>query len=340
MGLIIRPFATEHVEPAAALLAARHRRDRVWSPSLRAEYEDPAATLPLLQELLAPETMEGVVALREGRVVGYLLGAPALEAPTRTFAGVMHPRAADIQYAGHAVDPVDGAAVLPRLYAALSERWVARGLVGHYVTVPAGRDQAEIWADLGFGRFIAAGVRPTTPPDEPAARPDADIDVRRATGDDEDAVQALVEELLRSFADPPIFVPFLPETAAARSRLVADHLADPASPVWLAFANGRLVGMQMYEEPASPLWHQSPLESAPESVYLFLACTAPEARSMGVGAALFARSMAWAREAGYDACGIHFLTASRAAPFWTGLGFQTVSYWMRRFIDERATWAG
>jgi len=63
------------------------------------------------------------------------------------------------------------------------------------------------------------------------------------------------------------------------------------------------------------------------------------ALGLGVGAALFARTMAWAREAGYDDCMVHFLTASRAAPFWRGLGFQPVSEWMRRLVDERAIWA-
>jgi len=64
----------------------------------------------------------------------------------------------------------------------------------------------------------------------------------------------------------------------------------------------------------------------------------PEARGTGVGPALLARSLASAREAGYDACLLHYLTASRAAPFWRGLGFRPVSHRLRRFVDERATW--
>ena len=60
---------------------------------------------------------------------------------------------------------------------------------------------------------------------------------------------------------------------------------------------------------------------------------------MGVGRALTARTMAWAREAGYDVCMAHFLTASRAASFWQGLGFRPVTHWLTRTIDERTTWA-
>ena len=132
-------------------------------------------------------------------------------------------------------------------------------------------------------------------------------------------------------------MPFLPETASERRRFVADHLADAASPHWLAFANERLVGMQIFVEPHSPHWHQPALETPPRALYLSLACTAPEARSLGVGAALSAHTMAWARETGYDCCMAHYLTASRAASFWQGLGFRPVSYWLNRTIDERTT---
>ncbi len=53
MDVTIRPFSPDHAVPAAALLAARHRHDRARMPSLPSEYEDPAATLTILQDLLA-----------------------------------------------------------------------------------------------------------------------------------------------------------------------------------------------------------------------------------------------------------------------------------------------
>lgn len=339
MDVTILPFSSNHAEPAAALLAARHRRDRRAMPNLPLEYEDPAATLPIVQALLTTDGTSGVAALRGGKVVGYLLGTPQLGSPTSTFAGMLYPRAAEIPFAGHAAEANGASMLYGRLYASLAQQWVADGLVGHYITVPIDRDVADIWLDFGFARFITMAVRPTTPLRERDDRPSAKIEARLATADDEGAVQALVTELFRSFADSPIFVPFLPETSVERSRFVVERLADPACPYWLAFQNGRLVGLQMFEEPNSSLWHQSPLESVPRSVYLFLACTAPEARGTGVGVALFAHSMAWAREAGYDYCMLHFLTASRAAPFWRGLGFQPVSHWLRRSVDERVTWA-
>jgi GNAT superfamily N-acetyltransferase len=306
---------------------------------LSATYEDPTATLPVLRDLIRASGASGVVALRGGRVVAYLIGAPELVPPTDTFAGLTYPRSADIAYAGHAAGPDDGAVLFPRLYAALAQHWVANGLIEHSISVPANPVAGEPWLDLGFGRFVALGIRPTTPPDARESRNGVNAEVRRATSADEAAVETLMSELFRTFADPPIFVPFLPETETHRRCVIAEHLADPTCPVWLAIVNGRPVALQMFVEPHSSQWHQSKLQSPSEALYLRFACTAPEARSTGVGAALVAHTMEWAREAGYTSCMVLFLTASRASSFWQGLGFQPVSYWLKRTVDERTIWA-
>lgn len=339
MTVTIVPFSTEYLESAAALLAARNQADRIHAPDLPPEYEDPAATLPLLRELLAMEGTGGVVALREGCVAGYLLGTLDLGAPTHTFAGFAHPRAVDIPYAGYASGHEDGALLYPRLYAALAQEWLRNGLIGHAITVPTRTDALEIWADLGFSRFVALSVRETAAVAEIAPACGGELEFRRAAEADEEALDALVTELFRSFSEPPIFVPFLPETAVERRRFVAERLVDPACAFWLASARGRPVGMQLFVEPRSPHWHEPKLETPRRALYLFLAATAAEARSMGVGAALTAHTMAWAREAGYERCTAHFLTASRAAAFWQGQGFRPMTHWLTRTIDERTTWA-
>jgi GNAT superfamily N-acetyltransferase len=338
MTVTLVPFGDAHFEPAAALLAARHRRDRAWVPDLAPQFEDPAATGPVLQELCTQDGMDGVAALRDDRLVGFMLGASALGAPTATWAGGMRPRSAEIPYAGYAADSGDGA-LYRAMYAALAASWLTQGLTTHYITIPANRDTAETWSDLGFGRFIEMGVRdiePSAPTELPNARA---IDVRRATAADEDAIQTLMTEMLRAWSSPPAFVPFLPETTAARRQFIAELLADPACPHWLAVADGRVVGMHVFTEPASAHWNVSTLQSPPHSVYLFLASTMPEERSRGVGAALLAHTMAWAREVGYARCAAHYVTATRAAAFWRGLGFRAASHWLSRSIDERAIWA-
>ena len=77
MALEIVPFADGHLDAAAALLAARHRRDRRHVAALPERFEEPAAVRSVLESVLASEGAVGVVALRGPRLVGYLLGTPA-----------------------------------------------------------------------------------------------------------------------------------------------------------------------------------------------------------------------------------------------------------------------
>src|SRR5687767_6107266 len=74
--LELRPFSEEFVGTAGELLAARHRAHRASEPLLPPRYEEPAAATELVAELAAGQDASGAVALRDGRVVGYLLGEP------------------------------------------------------------------------------------------------------------------------------------------------------------------------------------------------------------------------------------------------------------------------
>ena len=338
MSVTIVPFGEAHIEPAAALLAARHRQDRTWVQELPPRFEDPDADGAVLQKICAQDGMEGVAALRDGSLVGFMLGEPVLGVPTATWAGAMRPRSAEIPYAGFAAESGDGR-LYRSMYAALAAEWLNQGITTHYISIPANRDTAETWSDLGFGRLIEMGVRDTEPSATTHLTQARDIEVRRATAADQEAIQTLMTEMLRAWSSPPAFIPFLPETTAARRQFIAELSADPACPHWLAFAGGRVVGMHVFTEPASAHWNVSTLQSPPQSVYLFLASTLPEERSRGVGAALLAHTMAWAREAGYARCAAHYVTATRAATFWRGLGFRPASHWLSRSIDERALWA-
>lgn len=338
MSLTIVPFAEEHIEPAAALLAERHRCDRTWAPGLPAAYEAVDAARSALVQTFAEKGTRGFAAVRGGHLAGYMLGVPALMAPAELYAGFVRSRSAEVLFAGHAAEPADCGLLYRALYTELADHWLADGLTAHYVTAPANRATDDVWLDLGFARFIEMGIVETALAGAADDGP-ADVTFRQAGPDDEDAVQTLVSELFRSFADAPIFVPFLPETAAARRQSVTEHLADPTCPHWLALCDGQPVAMLLFKEPTSPHWNQSKMESSERGLYCSLACTMPEARGTGLGAALFRRSMAWARDAGYERCSVHYFNASRASSFWRGLGFQPASRWMVRAIDERAVWA-
>jgi GNAT superfamily N-acetyltransferase len=130
-------------------------------------------------------------------------------------------------------------------------------------------------------------------------------------------------------------MPALPATWPDLRERVQETLADPGCATWLALHDGHILGFQIFETPASARWDHSPMVVPDRSLYLFMAATAPEARSLGVGAALLDRSMRWARSAGFERCTLHFLPASRASFFWQGLGFRPYLHELRRLLDPR-----
>ena len=333
MPLTLAPLTPDRLEEAAELLAARHRRDRERAPRLPAAPGGTGRALALLREQFETPGTTGVLARRDGRAVGFLLGRPVYAAPARPFAGVMPGRAAEVPYEGHAADPGEPG-VLPAMYAALAEAWLDDGLDVHFATVPAGPLDAA-WADLGFARFIALGVRPTGP--DPALGPlPPGMSVRRAGPDDVAAVTDLTIDLIRSFADAPIFVPWLPEAAPSVAPWVGERLEDPACCWWLACEGDRPVAHELFVEPRSPHWHEGTMQAPDGSVYLSLASTAADRRGRGLGAALLGHGLEQAGRAGHAHCALHWLTASRAARFWQGCGLEPLNHWMRRAVDPRA----
>ena len=86
----------EGLLPAAAeLLAGRHRRDRAAMPLLAARFEEARPALAAAREVWHKPQTSGAAALRDGRLIGYLLG----EAKFDTLRG----RHVWVHLAGHAL---------------------------------------------------------------------------------------------------------------------------------------------------------------------------------------------------------------------------------------------
>jgi GNAT superfamily N-acetyltransferase len=337
MPIDIIPFSTDHLDAAGELLAARCKANHKHEPALPERFGDPSQARAELERVIGADGLEGFAAVRDGRLVGYLLGGPDDVSPTSFTAPFNRPGASNVPIVGHAVVPGDGAMLYQRLYAAIAARWVASGRLAHYATVLT-HDLAvlDAWYALGFGQQVSLSMRRTEPI---PTSPNLEVDVRQATPADEANVQELSIELFRTFADSPILMPFLPGVSTDLCEHVSGWLADPASPIWLAVRNGRVEAMQVFLTPDAPDWFISPIEAPERSLYLLFACTAADARSSGVNTALLARTMDWAREAGYTHCLLHYLTASRAAGYWQAQGFRPVRHWLCRQVDPRVAQA-
>lgn len=336
MKLTVVPLHDEHLADAAALLATRHRVDREHEPALPAQYADFVSARAVLGAMQRWPQTRGLVALDRDQVVGVLFGMSLATSLTSRSALFLRPRAGFIAYGGHAVDRgVELDEVYAALYAAVAPAWVAHGYFQHYIEVPAHDLVAlAVWQQLGFGVDVVTAVRETTPVADAAAA----IDVRRAEPDDLPLVLRFARGLLRHHAQPPSFAPYFPETEPAEREHQAALLANPRAAVWLAFRAGAPVGLQSFE-PEAP--YPSPLVMPERSVYLLHGYTDGPVRGTGIGRALLAHTMRWARDAGHTHCVLHFLAANTVARrAWVGYGFRPVAYRLTRRIDERVAWAG
>ena len=139
----IETFSEGHLGDAAGLLEARHRRHRALEPLLREQADFRAE----VETLWARDGASGTVALRDGRVVGYLLGAPRDDS--------WGPNVW-VEVAGHAVEETEDAR---DLYAAAAEHWVEQGRTRHYVLAPAVDALVDAWFRVGFGAQHAHGIQ-------------------------------------------------------------------------------------------------------------------------------------------------------------------------------------
>ena len=307
--LEIRPFSDEFLDAAGELLAARHRAHRAAEPLLPARYEDPGAARAEVEALVSAEGLSGAVALRDGHVVGYLVGAPR---PTPLWGEHVW-----IELAGHAVEEAED---LRDLYRLAASRWVDEGHVRQYAMVPA-HDPVlvEAWFRSGFGQQQAHGVM-EVPADTawPAG-------ARRAEERDVDELYAITPVLTEHQIASPVFSG-VSASRPPEDELRAEILEDIGKPELgeLVFErDGRIVGA-FEVVPAELSSVHSGLARPERAALIGWAVTYPDVRGSGAGRALTEASFAWAREQGHEVMLADWrVTNLESSRFWPARGFRT-----------------
>ncbi len=335
-SLTVRPFEASDIETASELLAARQMADRALVTALDPGLEDAEVCATHLVEPIArSRRAEGVAALRNGRIVGFLFGERMTFAPTEFPSMFIAPHSISIPVHGHAVERgEDVSAVYRAMYGYLAAGWTRRGFFIHQSHIfAADAELQEAWVALGFGRMTTAAIRATEPV---TGTLDASIEVHRASAEDLEVVMALADTLFKFHSTSPIFWPFLNEPQAAAREAQRALLDDPRSGYFIAYRDGRPIAMQTYNVPG----FTPAIVPRQGNVYLFEGVVEPDVRGGGIGTRLLAEGMAWARQQGHQWCTLHFASANPSGgPFWLGHGFRPVEYTMVRHIDERVAWA-
>jgi GNAT superfamily N-acetyltransferase len=325
MPLELRPFDASFIDDAAALLAARHRAHRAASPALDPAFEEVDGTRVMIEQLLAGETegegASGVVALRAGTCVGYLLGTgrdPKIWRPNVW-----------VESTGHAVVDPD---LVRDLYRVAAEAWVEAGRGHHYVLVPAtDASLIDAWFRLGFGQQQVHALRPAPPASFEVVVPDG-LHVRRASRSDLADLARLDRALPEHQARSPVFSPLpIPSLEEVEADLEGD-IDDPRFVNFVVEHDGRLVGAATgcsLELSSS----NNGLIRPEKAGFLAFAAVLPEARGIGAGRLLGDTVLAWARDAGYPWVATDWrATNLEASRTWPRLGFQPTFLRLHRAI--------
>ena len=303
--MVIVPFADEHLDAAAELLAERHERHRRTFPQLPADADYRAEIAALLAEGATGAFTDGA----------YVLGRSGPE--ERWGPNIW------VEAAGHAASDPE---LLRSVWAEAAAGWLEQGLRAHYALVPAS-DQPllDAWFRLGFGAQQGHGLIEIPEREWPAG-------VREATEDDIEALVEIGPFLSRHQRQSPVFSQVPEQTAEdVRADVVDDFTLEGVANL-VYETEGRIVG-NFFICPLELSSAHSGLARPPGAAFLGFAITHPDARGTGAGVALTDASFAWACRQGYETMVTDWReTNLLSSRFWPRRGFRTSFLRLHRWI--------
>ncbi len=318
----IESFNEEHLEDAARLFTDRYRIERECTSFLPSRFENISSISPLLMDLIRKSP--GVVALRNNKLIGFLIGQ--LIPSWRGRRSIYVPEWA------HSVVGEKRRKIFQQMYAHLSSKWIANVCFTHLVTVLA-HDQEIIdslfW--FGFGMAAVDALRDLHNVQE--GRSSTDVEIRRASLDDLELVTTLSAEYQRYMAGSPIYL------ALAKIEGKEYHekwLSNPSNALWLASYEGEVVsymGIGPFSEDAACI------VSDEKTASITRAYTKEYLRGKGIGTTLLNQSLNWARSKSYERCAVDFEPENVfGSSFWLK-HFKPICFSLVRQIDHRIAWA-
>ena len=328
MAFEIIPFQDELLDQAAALLAERHRQNRLLQPDLPDRFEDPAQAGRALAAARQRTYASGVAAVDGSRLLGFLSGDLDISQ--------LWGRSAWVRSAGYAVAEGQSLELLQDLYAVLGDRWVKAGCFSHFIQVPA-EDGAlsKIWFKLSFGiqhvralqslENISLG-KPVLP---------AGSEIRKLAPEDRELIADFSDLIWEHQVLAPVWAVHPPEVNDREGW--AELAEDPEVTAWVATLNGRPAATLSFY----PTEQGDDLMLVPEqTAHLAAAATYPWARRHGLMTALVQVGLADIYVQDFRCCETDWrATNLLSSRYWPKHGFKPAIYRLARRIDPRITWA-
>lgn len=311
MALDIIPMREQHLESAAALAAASCRVLRVSLPIVPMDYEKPGTFLPLLREII--QAYSGVVAMRDGKITGFMAGLIIPDFLGR--------RCAYCPEWANATAGSDGRLLYEEMYTRLCANWVPDGCRLHAVSVMAtAADGLPALQYSGFGLVSLEAVRDLSPVQGSSAA----VTIRQAAMRDVGAILKMEEAVTRHLAASPVFWPHEEPDYTL-------WLRQPGRAMWLAMDRNRCLGM-LGVQPNNP--DGSLILRDDKTVSISTAFTVEPSRRMGIATGLLNQALQWAQANDYERCAVGFQLVNYAAARYFLKRFKPVTYSLLRWIPE------
>jgi GNAT superfamily N-acetyltransferase len=322
MTFELAPFEEKHLEEAAVLIAQRFQQLLHSVPALPPRYSQADPFVPLLQGIT--KSNAGLVALQQGRLIGFLCGWRVQSADNRN-------RVYIPEWANGVAIPELTFQIIEQLYSALSTSWVAEGYLRHAVSSFANdRDTKDAWHWLGFSLLVVDAIRDLT-----ALEADTEkMCVRRAGLAELEQVLEFDQGLVEYLKTAPMFLPGLKPHSR---QYFEDFLQKPDYAIWLGFETSKQTEKAVaYLKLGLADPNVSTIIFDEKTTSISGAFTLPEARGKGAATRLLNRALEWARAEGYERVAVDFETLNPlATQFWLK-HFQPVTYSQVRRIETAA----
>lgn len=321
----------EQYYPAmATLLSKRHQVERIRYSFLPKRFEEAAETENLLREIAKNPFVNGIVALRDQQIIGYMLYEFKEDAKKG--------RHIIIDYPCLAISEDAHPRLVRLLYAEAGAEWIAGGYFQHIIYVPIGYDRLVYeWLEQGF-RFEQKYAMLDIKNYEPKAKhtDTSAINIRRLAENDTEMLKSMSRWNSIHQASAPSWNPITKESLQDVKSGYAALAKDAEAIVMIGEQEGIPVGFHVYYEADT----SSNMYTPNQTVDLPAASTNPQYRGRGVGKALADASNAQLKEMGYDYALADWHTPNHLASyFWPKLGYQPFMIRMVRTVDNRIAWA-
>jgi GNAT superfamily N-acetyltransferase len=323
-----REFTESMIPEAGALLARRHKANHKELPLLPIRFQDPLVATQAIEALWNKKGRSGYAAFCDGKLTAYLMG----EFSTQPWG-----RCGYVYLPGYALAEDTSPNIIQDLYALLGDIWVRNGIFNHCIYVMAA-DRHIIGSiyNLGFGKERVDALLDLTDLTIPDVKQPPNISIRQAGAGDNENLANLSDTIFRALAEAPYWHPTVPEMWDELREGWAELADDKEWTVWMALESGVAVGTAAFR----PEWEEdAQMLVPPQTVYLSVAATKPEARGQGISTYLTWQGLKRARAEGYRVCYTNWISSNLlAARHWPRYGFKDAAYRLARRINPDISW--